>query len=135
MSSFAAIVSDPIEFNALVDLVTSPEAGAVVTFQGVVRNHDDGKGVTSIFYECYDDLAIVEMQKIVREAELKVPGAKVAAVHRKGLLSVGEVSVAVAASSAHRAEAFEAVRFVIDEIKNRVPVWKKQNTQFGEDWK
>lgn len=116
---------------ALAAAVSSPRHGAGATFVGAVRSVHAGRRVKAVAYDCFIPLAEKELARILREAEKKWP-ASVAASHRVGLLKVGEASVIVAAGSMHRADAFEACRWVIDEIKRRLPVWKKEHYLRGE---
>jgi molybdopterin synthase catalytic subunit len=116
---------------ALAAAVSSPKHGAVSTFVGVVRSVHAGRRVKGIEYDCFIPLAERELERILSEARKKWP-ASVEAVHRIGPLRVGEASVAVAAGSMHRAEAFAACRWVIDEIKTRLPVWKKEKYVKGQ---
>ena len=116
---------------ALSAAVDSPRHGAVATFVGAVRAVHAGRRVKAVAYDCFVPLAEKELDRILREARRKWP-AEVAAVHRVGRLSVGEASVIVAAGSMHRAEAFAACRWIIDEIKTRLPVWKKEYYVRGE---
>jgi molybdopterin synthase catalytic subunit len=116
---------------ALAAEVSSPKHGAVSTFVGVVRAVHAGRRVKGIEYDCFIPLAENELARILAAAEKKWP-AHVEAAHRVGSLRVGEASVAVAAGSMHRAEAFEACRWTIDEIKRRLPVWKKERYLQGE---
>jgi molybdopterin synthase catalytic subunit len=111
--------------------VSSRKHGAVVTFSGVVRAVHAGRRVKGITYDCFIPLAEKELSLIIAQAEKKWP-AKVSAAHRIGRLHVGEISVFVAAGSMHRSEAFEACRFTIDEIKRRLPVWKKEHYDRGD---
>jgi molybdopterin synthase catalytic subunit len=111
--------------------VSSPKHGAVVTFAGVVRSVHAGRRVKAMTYDCFFPLAEKELKRIVAEAEKKWP-VQVSAAHRIGRLRVGDVSVFVAAASMHRSEAFEACRFTIDEIKRRLPVWKKEHYVRGD---
>ncbi|MFI5347878.1 MAG: molybdenum cofactor biosynthesis protein MoaE [Elusimicrobiota bacterium] len=110
---------------------TSPKHGAVATFSGAVRAVHAGRRVKGISYDCFVPLAEKEMALILKQAEKKWPVAA-AAAHRTGRLHVGEVSVFVAAGSAHRPEAFAACRWIIDEIKRRLPVWKKEHYVNGD---
>ena len=104
-------------------------------FLGTVRDHSAGiTGVTHLEYEAYGGVVESKIAEVVAEARRKWSIAKVAAVHRTGTLGVGEVSVAVAVSSAHRPEAFEAARFIIDELKHRAPIWKKEHWPGGAEW-
>ena len=115
--------------------VRDPSAGGTVLFLGTVRNRSEGKRVVGLEYEVYKELAEKRMTEIEEEVRSRWPVKKVAMVHRYGKLEVGEVSVAVAVSSEHRAEAFEAVRFSIDSIKKTLPLWKKERMKGGaESW-
>ncbi len=107
--------------------MSNPEAGAIVAFEGLVRNHNEGKPVDALEYEVYQSLAIKEGQKILEEAKLQFNITGIKATHREGLLQIGDAAVIVAASSKHRDAAFKACRYVIDEIKHRLPVWKKEH--------
>ena len=115
----------PIDPAALVAEVSRPDSGASVLFLGTVRDHSDAKtGVTHLEYEVYSEVVEAKIGEIVEEAIGRWPVLDVVVEHRSGVVRVGEVSVAVAVSSAHRADAFEAARFLIDELKERVPIWK-----------
>jgi molybdopterin synthase catalytic subunit len=120
-----------LDAAALCAAVSSPRRGALATFAGVVRAVHAGRRVVGIDYDCFAPLAEKELARIVRAAERKWPAA-VAAAHRVGSLRVGEASVVVAAASAHRPEAFAACRWTIDEIKRRLPVWKKERYVGGD---
>ena len=128
------LTDDPIDPRALVERVMRRSDGAYVLFEGVVRDHHDGRHVESIFYDAYRPMAEKEMEKIVREIEGRYPGVAVAVLHRLGHLDVGESSIAIVAASPHRAEAFEAARQMIDRIKETVPIWKKERGADGEEW-
>lgn len=131
-----AIIEDTLSFTHLSHLVQQVQhnaAGAVVTFHGTVRNHSAGHSIEYLEYEAYQPMAEREMQRIVGQAQERF-SAQCAAIHRIGRLSVGETSVIVAASSAHRAQAFEACRFVMDSIKKSVPIWKKEVAVDGVWW-
>ena len=123
-----------IDARALVERVVRPSDGAYVLFEGVVRNHHEGHAVESIFYDAYRPMAEKEIDKIVREIEDMFPGTALAVTHRLGQLVVGDASIAIVASSSHRAEAFDACRMVIDRIKETVPIWKKERGPHGEEW-
>ncbi len=126
---------EPIDASGLIEFVTAPQCGAVALFLGTVRDHSAGKeGVTHLEYEAYDDVVEQKIQEIVDEARQKWSLERVAAVHRVGSLKVGESSVAVAVGSGHREEAFIAARYVIDELKARVPIWKKEHWPGGAEW-
>ena len=128
------LVTTPIDRDQVVRSVASPRAGAVVTFEGVVRDHARGKTVTHLFYEAYPEMAETEMARIREQALERWPLQGLAIVHRTGRLAIGESSVFIAVASAHRADAFEACRFVIDTLKTSVPIWKKEHYQDGEVW-
>lgn len=125
---------ESIDPARLLAAVASPSAGGVVLFLGTVRDHTGPKRVTAMEYQAHDGLARSELETVVREALERWPGVRVAAQHRTGLLALGEASVGVAASAAHRGEAFAAARWVIDTLKERVPIWKKELSGEGDAW-
>lgn len=125
---------DPIDPRMLVERVMRKSDGAYVLFEGVVRNHHEGKAVESIFYDAYRPMAEKEMEAIVREVEAQYPQVNLAVLHRLGHLVVGESSIAIVAASPHRADAFAACRMTIDRIKETVPIWKKERGPGGEEW-
>lgn len=128
------LTDDPIDARALVERVLRRSDGAYVLFEGIVRDHHDGRAVESIFYDAYRPMAEKEMQKIVTEVEQRYPDVVVTVLHRLGHLVVGEPAIAIVAASPHRAEAFEAARMMIDRIKETVPIWKKERGPNGEEW-
>jgi len=113
---------------------TSPADGALCLFAGVVRNHNDSRAVVRLEYEAYEEMALSEMQAIDTDVRKRWPITSVAIVHRLGALEIGDVSVAVAIASPHRAEAFEACRHAIDTLKKTVPIWKKEFYADGSVW-
>jgi molybdopterin synthase catalytic subunit len=124
---FSIISEHPINVEMLLANVKDDSVGATVLFLGTVRNHnDDDDAISAIYYEAYISMAEEAMAKIEAEAFKRWNLKKFAAVHRIGNLKIGEVSVAIAVSSEHRAEAFEAGRYAIDRIKSEVPIWKKE---------
>jgi len=126
---------EPIDAASLARRVAHPRAGAVCLFLGTVRDHSPGReGVTHLDYEAYPGVAEEQIAAIAAEARERWPLLSVAVEHRVGSLAVGEVSVGVAVSSAHRADGLEAVRFLIDEIKARAPLWKKEHWPGGAEW-
>ncbi|HEY8469067.1 MAG TPA: molybdenum cofactor biosynthesis protein MoaE [Longimicrobiales bacterium] len=129
---FVRITRDAIDPAAVLASVGASDHGAEVLFLGVVRDHNEGRPVASILYEAYEAMAERVLATLVAEAEARRPGIRIAAVHRVGELQVGEVSLAVAVSSAHRAEAFDAARELIEEVKRRLPVWKEERYTDGE---
>lgn len=128
------ITEGRIDSRAILDSVATPDAGAVVTFDGVVRNNARGKNVTHLFYEAYPELAYRELEQIRNEAMQRWPILAVSIVHRLGRLDIGESSVFIAVSAAHRHDAFEACRYAIDTLKTTVPIWKKEYYEDGEVW-
>ena len=128
------LTDDRIDPQSLVRRVMRRSDGAYVLFEGVVRDHHDGKSVESIFYDAYRPMAEKELDRIVREVEAELPAVAIAVVHRLGHLAVGDSSIAIVAASPHRAEAFTACRVMIDRIKQTVPIWKKERGPSGEEW-
>jgi molybdopterin synthase catalytic subunit len=124
----------PLSLDEVIAAVDRPEAGAVATFLGVVRNHNEGLGVTQLDYHCYQTMADKEMAAIAAEIEGEIEGVHVACLHRFGVLGVGDAAVVCAASSPHRAEAFRACHELIDRVKARVPIWKREHSDEGPHW-
>ncbi|MBT8101044.1 MAG: molybdenum cofactor biosynthesis protein MoaE [Gammaproteobacteria bacterium] len=121
------IVSEKsIDPNVLRKQMFDPAAGAYCSFEGWVRNRNDGQDVLRLEYEAYEPLVISEGEKIIAEAKLKQPQLQAHFVHRTGMLEIGDCAVWVGVVSPHRDEAFLACRFVIDELKVRLPIWKKE---------
>jgi len=119
------ITSEPIELASLLASVQAPGKGGVASFLGLVRDHHEGRAVLRLDYSAYGEMAEAECGRIVAEAEARWRVA-VALRHRVGSLAIGDAAVAVVAASAHREEAFAACRYVIEEVKRRVPVWKRE---------
>ena len=119
----------------LVDAVKRDEAGAVILFEGVTRNHHDGRGVVRLEYEAYPGMAEAEMGRISEAVRERWPDARVAMAHRIGVVGVGEASVAIVVSAPHRDTAYAASRFSIDSLKASVPIWKKEVYADGSVWK
>ena len=128
------ITDKPINLQELVDYVTDPEAGAIVPFIGTTRNNNEGRRVIALDYEGYREMAERELARIGEQAREKWPICKMAIVHRLGPVQIGEASVIIVVSSAHRDAAFAASRFAIEEIKKTVPIWKKEVFEGGEVW-
>lgn len=120
--------------DEVLDAVRRPDAGGIALFLGVVRDHNEGRAVTLLEYEAYASMARRELERIADEIEREIPGARVAALHRTGRLEVGETAVACAASAPHRGEAFRACRQLIDRIKARLPIWKREHGPDGPYW-
>lgn len=130
------LTHDPIDPSAVLARVGSDRDGAALLFLGVVRDHDGGRPVSGMRYDAYEAMAEEVLRAIAREAAALADGGAVAVEHRVGELDIGDVSVAVAVASAHRAPAYEASRHVIEEIKKRLPVWKKEHYADGPSaWK
>lgn len=127
MSGTAWVTRDPVEAGTVLERVGAEADGAIVVFLGVVRDHNEGRPVTGVTYDAYEEMAGRVLEEIAREAAERLGTDRVAVVHRVGELAIGDVSVAIAASSPHRAESFDAARYIIEEIKKRLPVWKKEH--------
>jgi len=130
-----SVGDEPIDTSALLVEVGRPDSGATVLFLGTVRDHSPGKeGVTHLEYEVYAEQVEPKIREIIQEAVAKWPILNVVVEHRSGRVTVGESSVAVAVSSAHRSDAFAAAKFLIDELKTRAPIWKKEHWPGGAEW-
>ena len=128
------LTRDAIDAAALIRGVRDTEDGAVVTFDGCVRNHSHGHRTLYLDYEAYESMALAKMQDIAAEIHTKFHIHRVAIAHRLGRLQIGETSVFIAVSSPHRPAAFEACRFAIDTLKRTVPIWKKEYFEDGAVW-
>jgi MoaE-MoaD fusion protein len=128
------LVIDPIAAGPLRDTLVRPEDGAVVVFEGVVRNHARGKCVLHLEYCAYEAMALRKLEEIEAGARKEFPIRDIMVVHRLGHLTPGECSVVIVVASAHRAAAFDACRYTIDAIKKIVPIWKKEFYEDGEVW-
>ena len=115
-------------------MVSAPDRGAVAIFLGLVRDHNSGRRVLYLEYECYEALAVKAFTRIAREARDQWPAVDLAIEHRVGRLQVREASVAIAAASAHRADAFAACRYTIERIKQIAPIWKREYFEGGDVW-
>ena len=127
----SAIVEQPIDSAAILEEVAASSNGATVLFTGSVRELSDGRAVSGIDYDAYETMAAEELSRIVREASDRFQTPHVVAEHRIGTLSLGDVSVAIAVAHPHRGPAFDAARYVIEEIKLRLPVWKQERFTDG----
>jgi molybdopterin synthase catalytic subunit len=123
-----------IDADALVRHVRTRADGAIVTFDGCVRNQSHGRRTLYLDYEAYESMALAKMREIAAELHVKFPIDRVAIAHRLGRLEIGETSVFIAVSAAHRAAAFEACRWAIDTLKRSVPIWKKEYFEDGAVW-
>ena len=128
------VTADPLDPQRLADHVRSDESGAVAVFHGVVRNHNMGRKVLYLEYDAYPDMATKMMRQIAEEARAAREIDDVAIQHRTGRLEIGESSLLIAVSSAHRKEAFEACHALVDRFKEVVPIWKKEVWEGGEEW-
>jgi molybdopterin synthase catalytic subunit len=132
--SLTGIRSAALSLDELVAAVSHDAAGAVATFIGVVRNHADGRQVSLLEYHCYQTMAETELAAIGSEIEGAINGVRVACMHRVGELQIGDAAVICAASAPHRGEAFRACRELIDRVKARVPIWKREHGPTGPYW-
>jgi molybdopterin synthase catalytic subunit len=123
-----------LSIDEAVALVAHPGAGGIAVFLGTVREANDGHRVTKLEYEAYSTMARGEMNRIRAEVEGEIEGVRVAALHRVGDLAIGEIAVICAASAPHRDEAFRACRLMIDRIKERAPIWKREHGPEGPYW-
>ncbi|PZR56001.1 MAG: hypothetical protein DLM50_09275 [Candidatus Meridianibacter frigidus] len=131
-----ALVREPINVEALVNSVRSVQYGAALVFQGVVRADDHDRKVRALFYEAYESAALAEMNVIVTEVQERFSPCAISMLHRLGHVFVGEVSVAVTVATPHRSDAFDACRYAIDNLKARVPIWKKEEyADGGASWR
>lgn len=130
----AAIVRKPIDGAAVSEAIRAPHDGAVVVFEGIVRNQTRGRRTLHLDYTAYEPMALRQMEQLAREALANFEVRDVWLVHRLGRLQIGETSVFIAVASAHRAAAFEACRWLIDTLKKTVPIWKKEYFEDGAVW-
>ncbi len=128
------IRAEPLSLDEVLREVRRPGAGAVVSFEGTVRDHNDGRAVTLLEYEAYGSMAESELAVILEEIRAEIPDVRVAALHRTGALQVGDAAVVCVASAPHRGEAFRACRLAIDRIKARLPIWKREHGPDGPYW-
>lgn len=135
-SSWVALSIEPLPIDVAARWVTTPSCGAVVTFAGTARDHAPGRpGVERLEYEAYEEHAVPRLHAIVEEARRRWPPiGRVAVLHRTGVVDLGDAAVVVAVAAPHRPEAFEAARFVIDDLKQSVPIWKRETWDGGESW-
>jgi MoaE-MoaD fusion protein len=134
---YCRLSEEKLHLQEVIDAVSGPAfpgQGGVTTFTGIVRDHNLGKQVVRLEYEAYPKLVLSTLASIIEGIERDIKGARVAIVHRAGVLKVGEAAVVIAASAPHRAEAFEACRRAIEELKRDVPIWKKEVSPNGEEW-
>ena len=125
----------PIDVAALRAEIEATRHGAILLFEGVVRDNFEGRAVLGLEYEAYPEMALAELEKIVAEVKVRWPGASMAIVHRLGRLGLGETSVVILTAAPHRAECYEASRHGIEALKARVPIWKKELYADGASWR
>ena len=134
-NAWIEITGDRIVISDLEAFLREAEGGAVNLFVGTTRRVTDDRITVELSYECARELALAELSRIVSEAQSKWPILRVAVVHRTGFVAVGEASVVIGVATTHRAESFEACQFLIDELKERVPIWKKEVYEDGStEW-
>ncbi len=128
------LLCEPIDVRAVRDSIALPEDGAVVVFEGTVRNQSRGRTVKHLEYHAYEPMALKQLQDLENRARREFAIRDIAILHRLGRLELGDCSVAIIVASAHRAPAFDACRFAIDTLKKTVPIWKKEYYADGEVW-
>jgi molybdopterin synthase catalytic subunit len=128
------LVRNPIEVQSIIDTIQKPEDGALVMFEGVVRNNANEKSVRFLEYEAYESMALKKIEEIGSQAKKDFDIRDIAIVHRLGHMEIGECSIVIVVASAHRGPAFDACRYSIDTIKQIVPIWKKEFYEDGEVW-
>ena len=128
------ITKEPLLIDKLISYVESPDCGAIATFAGTVRNHSNGKKVLYLEYEAYPEMVEAKLKEIKDEVFNRWDVSKIAMAHRVGRLEIGEPSVMIAVSAAHRKPALEACHYAIDRLKEIVPIWKKEVFEDGEVW-
>ncbi len=128
------LTREPIDCQNVAESLKSPEDGAVVAFDGIVRNNSQGRKVRFLEYDAYESMAQKKMEELGARAREQFAIRDVAIVHRLGHMEIGESSVVIAVASAHRGPAFDACRFIIDALKKMVPIWKKEFYEDGEVW-
>ncbi len=129
-----ALTDQPINTEEIIAAVQSDGAGAINVFIGTVRNNTQKKAVMRLEFEAYESMALKKMQELADQASARWPVQKVAIVHRTGVLPIGEAAVVIAVSTPHRKASFEACEFIIDTLKEIVPIWKKEIFEDGEVW-
>src|SRR5205807_9731241 len=134
MEPLIQLTREPLDRNALIAAVSHASVGGIVIFEGVVRNHARGKQIRYLEYDVYPEMAEQQIRAIVAEAQQRWQVDHVAVAHRFGRIEIGEASVIIVVATPHRAEAFEACRYIIDTLKTTVPIWKKEVAMNGEEW-
>jgi molybdopterin synthase catalytic subunit len=133
-AQYCAIVRGPVPTEEILSAIKAGEDGAIVLFEGIVRNHSRGRQTRYLDYEAYESMAVKEMQRLCQAALERFSVRDLRVVHRLGRLEIGETSILIAVASAHRAAAFDACRWLIDSLKKTVPIWKKEYFEDGAVW-
>ncbi len=128
------ITAEPLNIGHCLTAVSDPACGGIATFIGTVRNNTGGRAVVRLEYECYEKMAVKEIRKICEEAISQFSIRNIAVYHRIGTLFPGDTAVIIAVSNGHRNAVFKACSFIIDIVKERVPIWKKEIFEDGEEW-
>lgn len=134
MTELFEIRDSPLDLGEVIRAVSGKQVGAIASFLGTVRDHNDGRLVTLLEYEAYRSMAEKQMRRVALGIQAEVAGVTLAALHRVGRLAVGDVAVVCAAAAAHRGEALSACRLFIDRIKAEVPIWKREHGPAGPHW-
>jgi molybdopterin synthase catalytic subunit len=136
MVPLVAITSAPLDLQALIEAISVDASGdgAITSFAGLVRDHNQGRRVSFLEYEAYEPLAVRALNRIVDEARASWPSARLGIHHRTGRLEIGEASIIIVAASAHRGDAFAACRYAIERVKQIVPIWKHEHFDGGDVW-
>src|SRR5437764_8470553 len=134
MDTIIQLYLEPLNSDTLIGAVSHHGAGGIVVFEGVVRDNARGKQIRYLEYDAYPEMAEQQIRTIIAEAERRWGVEHVAVAHRFGRLEIGEASVIIVVATPHRAEAFDACRFIIDTLKTTVPIWKKEVASNGEEW-
>ena len=134
--ALVAVTTEPLDLPALTAEISAGADGdgAIASFAGLVRDHNQGRRVRFLEYEAYEPLAVKALQRIVDEARAAWPSARLGVHHRTGRLEIGEASIVIVAASAHRGDAFAACRYTIERVKQIVPIWKHEHFEGGEVW-
>ena|SRR5579863_8194998 len=134
MEPLIQITHQPLDRNALIASVAYPSVGGIAVFEGVVRDNARGKQIRYLEYDVYPEMAVQQIRSIVAEAQQRWGAEHIAVAHRIGRLEIGEASVIIVVATPHRAQAFDACRYIIDTLKTTVPIWKKEVATNGEEW-
>jgi molybdopterin synthase catalytic subunit len=128
------VLAEPLSVDRVIAAVKTPGTGGLVTFTGMVRDHSKGRDVERLEYEAYEPMAVKVMTEVIEEIESEIAGIRLAVEHRVGKLAIGDLAVVIACAAAHRDEAFRGCRAMIDRLKDRAPIWKKEIGPDGDEW-